>query len=110
MKKTILTYAIAAIVTVTGSFGLSNTASAQGWDGHRGPGYSRDHRDRHYAPPPRRPMCSPRLAEAKARDMGLRRARVVDASPRRVVVAGVSRHGRDRITFANQRGCPVIRR
>lgn len=54
--------------------------------------------------------CSPQLAEAKASRMGLRRARVVDVSPRRVVVSGFDRRGRDRVVFANERGCPVIRR
>jgi hypothetical protein len=50
------------------------------------------------------------MAEEKASRMGLRRAQVVDVSPRRVVVAGFDRRGRDRIVFANVRGCPVIRR
>jgi len=54
--------------------------------------------------------CTPWLAEEKASRMGIRRARVVDVSPRRVVVAGFDRHGRDRVVFANERGCPVIRR
>ncbi|WP_418135726.1 hypothetical protein [Agrobacterium sp. El2ro-1b] len=69
--------------------------------GHR-PGWGR----------PDRPHrgCSASLAEEKASRMGLRRARVVDVSPRRVVVAGFDRRGRDRIVFANERGCPVIRR
>ncbi|PZP51477.1 MAG: hypothetical protein DI595_08875 [Agrobacterium fabrum] len=66
--------------------------------GHR-PGWGRPDRG-----------CSPWLAEEKASRMGLRRARVVDVSPRRVVVAGFDRRGRDRVVFANERGCPVIRR
>ncbi|WP_275783757.1 hypothetical protein [Pararhizobium gei] len=58
----------------------------------------------------RRGRCAPGLAEDKARDYGLRRARVVDVSPRRVVVEG-RRHGDYRnIVFANVRGCPVIGR
>lgn len=59
---------------------------------------------------PRRDSCAPWFAEEKASRMGLRRARVVDVSPRRVVVAGFDRGGRDRIVFANEWGCPVIRR
>lgn len=59
---------------------------------------------------PSRDRCAPWMAEEKADRMGLRRARVVDVSPRRVVVGGFSRNGRDRIVFANERGCPVIRR
>jgi hypothetical protein len=65
------------------------------------------------------PAGAARIARAVAARPGLRKkrqaawvfpARVVDVSPRRVVVAGFDRHGRDRIVFANERGCPVIRR
>ncbi len=42
--------------------------------------------------------------------MGLRRAQVVDVNRRVVVVAGFDRRGRDRVVFANERGCPLIRR
>lgn len=111
MGKSFLTYALAAVISFAGVAGSATFASANGWDNPRGVQHVRDHRDRHFAPPPpRRPMCSPRMAESKARNMGLRRAQVVDVSPRRVVVAGVSRHGRDRIVFSNSRGCPVLRR
>ncbi|MDX3926838.1 MAG: hypothetical protein QHC90_13670 [Shinella sp.] len=58
----------------------------------------------------RRGRCNLRLAEAKARDRGLRRARVVDVSPRRVVVDGRRFGDRVRMVFANVRGCPTIRR
>lgn len=71
-----------------------------------GPDYDR--------PPPRgygRPRgCDPQLAEDIARDYGLRRAHVVDVSPRNVVVSGFGRRGPDRMYFANVRGCPVVRR
>lgn len=68
-------------------------------DRHR-PGWGHDRRGR----------CSPGLAQDKARDFGLRRARVVDVSQRRVVVEG-RRHGDYRtIAFANVPGCPIIRR
>jgi hypothetical protein len=46
----------------------------------------------------------------KARDFGLHRAHITRMSPRVVVVAGRDRRGWDRITFANVRGCPLIRR
>lgn len=55
-------------------------------------------------------MCSPRLAVEKARDMGLRRARIDNVTPRRVVVEGFGRRGPDRVVFANAPGCPLIRR
>jgi len=54
--------------------------------------------------------CDPRLAEDIARDYGFRRTRVVDVSPRRVVVQGWTRRGPDEISFGNIRGCPVLRR
>ncbi|MCH4545627.1 hypothetical protein G9X68_21555 [Rhizobium sp. WYCCWR 11279] len=54
--------------------------------------------------------CSPMHAVRKARDFGLRRAHITRMSPRVVVVAGRDRRGWDRITFANVRGCPLIRR
>ena len=61
-------------------------------------------------PPPRGRGCDPRLAEDIARDYGFRRARVVDVTPRRVIVEGWTRRGADEISFANARGCPVLRR
>jgi hypothetical protein len=95
---------LAAIVTLTG---LSVTAPTVGASE---PGFGvyvqyRDGRSHH-----RRPGCAPWLAEEKARGMGLRRARVVDVSRRTVTVVGRDRYGRDRVVFANARGCPVIRR
>jgi hypothetical protein len=58
----------------------------------------------------RRGRCAPWLAQDKARAFGLRRAQVVDVSPRRVVVEG-RRHGDYRtVVFANVRGCPIIGR
>lgn len=56
----------------------------------------------------RRGRCSPELAIAKARDFGLRRARIVDMSPRRVVVEGFRHGDHRRIVFANDRGCPAM--
>lgn len=69
---------------------------------------------RRVPPPPgygRRPRaCDPRLAEDMARDYGFRRARVVDITPRRVIVQGWTRRGPDEMSFANVRGCPPLRR
>ena len=125
MISTFAKAGLAALVAFGGISATASTASAGpdvqygiyvqdgyrhgGWDGpgrgpDRGPGWGRPDRGRD------RDRCSPRLAEDKASRMGLRRAQVVDVSPRRVVVAGFNRGGRDRIVFANVRGCPVIRR
>lgn len=56
----------------------------------------------------RRGRCSPDFAVAKARDFGLRRARIADISSRKVVVEGFRRGGYSRIVFANDRHCPVL--
>lgn len=58
----------------------------------------------------RRRGCDSEDAVDKARDMGLRRARVIDAGRRTVEVAGFSRRGRVVITFGRERGCPVLDR
>ena len=52
--------------------------------------------------------CDLGFAVAKARDFGLRRARVTDVTPRKVVVDGFRRDGYGRIVFANDRHCPVL--
>jgi len=54
--------------------------------------------------------CDPRLAENLAQDYGFRRTRVVDITPRRVVVQGWTRRGPGEISFGNVRGCPALRR
>lgn len=71
----------------------------RGWRDHRGP-------DRRY----RERGCSVREAVNKAERMGLRRARVISENRRVVRVEGRG-HGRRSavITFANHRGCPVVR-
>ena len=56
----------------------------------------------------RRGRCDLGFAVAKARDHGLRRARVTDVTPRKVVVDGFRRGGYSRIVFANDRHCPVL--
>jgi hypothetical protein len=100
---------IAALVALTGLSVAAPTASAASPDLT----LSVQYRDRDWRPdrrPDRRPGCSPWLAEEKAERMGLRRTRVVDVSRRTVTVVGFDRRGRDRVVFANVRGCPVIRR
>ena len=57
---------------------------------------------------PRMRGCSEREARAAAREAGLRDPEVVRVTPGRVVVEGFTRRGQDRITFANERGCPEI--
>jgi hypothetical protein len=121
------TLGMAALVSIMATTGIASTASADsfGWgiyiDGPRdgGRGWDRPrHDDRHrpdwdrpgFDRPDRRGQCHPAQAVEKARWNGLRRAFVADVSPRRVVVAGVRHGDRDRIVFANVRGCPVIRR
>jgi hypothetical protein len=74
------------------------------------PGYYRPPPSDYERPRPRPRGCDPRLAEDIARDYGFRRARVVDVTPRRVIVEGWTRRGADEINFANVRGCPVLRR
>jgi hypothetical protein len=54
--------------------------------------------------------CSPQRALNKAERMGLRRARIVDASPRTVKVAGRKFNHRQVVVFANRAGCPIVYR
>ncbi|WP_052675392.1 hypothetical protein [Agrobacterium arsenijevicii] len=58
--------------------------------------------------PPRMRGCSERDARAAAREAGLRDPEVVRITPGRVVVQGFTRRGPERITFANERGCPEL--
>lgn len=112
MISTFAKAGLAALMAFGGIAATASTASADPGvrygiyvqDGYRHGGHGWGRPDRG------RDRCSSWLAEEKASRMGLRRARVVDVSPRRVVVAGFDRRGRDRIVFANVRGCPVIRR
>ncbi|WP_339763941.1 hypothetical protein [uncultured Hoeflea sp.] len=55
-----------------------------------------------------RDVCRPHLAVDKARHMGVRRAEVVRANHRQVVVEGLRHHRSVRVAFANERNCPVI--
>jgi len=55
-----------------------------------------------------RDVCRPHFAVDKARHMGVRRAEVVRANHRQVVVEGLRHHRPVRVAFANERNCPVI--
>ncbi|PTE07039.1 hypothetical protein [Mesorhizobium helmanticense] len=69
-------------------------------------GYRREHRrDRDW-----RRSCSPERAVNKAERMGLRRARLIDINRRTVKVAGRQYGDRVVVVFANERGCPILRR
>jgi hypothetical protein len=104
ISKTGMAFAIAF-----GAFGASvSTASAQGVELRLGPDGVRPvirerERDRE-----RDRGCSPDEARAAARDEGFRRPEVVRVTGRSVTVEGMTRNGRDRITFANRRGCPEM--
>src|SRR5690606_19130656 len=71
-------------------------------------GWDRRH-DRRHGDWGRGGRCSPDLAVAKARDFGMRRARIADISPRRVVVEGFRHGDYRRMIFLNDRGCPLWR-
>ncbi|MDL2405177.1 hypothetical protein PY650_05810 [Rhizobium calliandrae] len=111
MKELLAKLGIAAAITVTVLSGTAEYASAQGVDVYIGPGYHRPPPD-YYAPRPHydRRGCDPREAMDVARSYGLHRARVVDVTPRRVIVDGFGRRGPDTMMFANVRGCPLIGR
>jgi hypothetical protein len=53
--------------------------------------------------------CSPVQAVQKARWAGLRNARLTSITPRRAIVSGRRYRGWQQMTFANVRGCPLIR-
>lgn len=109
MKQFIAKAGLALAVAVTSL--VAPLASASASDGLRVEVQYRDHHrwdgPRHHR---ERDRCAPWQAERKASRMGLRRAHVVDVNRRVVVVSGFNRHGRDRMVFANVRGCPLIRR
>lgn len=62
-----------------------------------GDGWDRDYR----------PTCSPRLAEAKARSMGLRRTYIADAGRRGIVVKGRKWGETHTVVFGRAPNCPV---
>ncbi|MFC3164534.1 hypothetical protein [Ciceribacter thiooxidans] len=70
--------------------------------------YERHHRHDRYERRQYRP-CNPRRAVEKARWNGLRHAHVRRVTQRSVVVSGYRYGERDRMVFANVRGCPITR-
>ena len=111
----------AALMTLTALTGTAPVAAAQ--EGPRfefgvdidGPDdYNVDYRDRRHERRHDRDRdrrgCSPRMAEDIAGDYGMRRARVVDMTPRRVFVEGRFRGRMETFVFGNVRGCPLVRR
>jgi hypothetical protein len=115
MKQFLARAGLATAIAVTALSGMVTTAGAQGVDIYIGPGRHRPPPPDYDRPPPPPPGfgrrgCDPRQAEDIARDYGLRRARVVDVTPRRVIVNGFGRRGPDSMVFANVRGCPIMGR
>ncbi len=127
MRQNFVKLAAIAFIGLSGLAATASTASADsftfGFDSGAAEIQYRDHdrrgderdwgRERHHRPGwdgERRGRCAPGLAVDKARDFGLRRAQIVDVSPRRVVVEGRRRGEYRTVVFANVRGCPVIGR
>lgn len=124
--KSFIRTTLAALVVAAAGMAASAPAATAGGIGFEfsigGPGGAviirdqdrrggRDHdfrggRDGYYGG--RRDVCRPHLAVEKARHMGVRRAEVVRANHRRVVVEGLRHHRPVRVAFANERNCPVI--
>ena len=124
--KSFIRTTLAALVVAAAGMAASAPAATAGGIGFEfsigGPGAAvvirdqdrrggRDHdfrggRDGYYGG--RRDVCRPHLAVDKARHMGVRRAEVVHANHRRVVVEGLRHHRPVRVAFANERNCPVI--
>lgn len=99
-----------ALALFTAVTGMAPTAGAQSIelylnDGRRPPPRYYDAQDRYDRRPPRR-GCSPGRALEVADYFGMRRARIIDMTPRRVVVGGIGRRGeRTRLVLANNREC-----
>ncbi len=114
MLKVIHAAGLALVVTVAG-LATTSPVKAQDIELRIGPDgvrpVIRDPRqpeyDRRRPPPPPR-GCSEREARAAARESGLRDPEVIRVTPSRIVVEGYTRRGPERITFANERGCPEL--
>ncbi len=114
MLKFLTTAGLALAMSAGALTGAVTTAQAQdvelriGPDGVRPVIRDRDRdrydRDRY----DRRGGCSERDARRAARASGLRDAEVTRVTRRSITVEGMTRRGPDRITFANERGCPEI--
>lgn len=108
MRRTFMLAATAFVLSAA-SVTTPSAAVAQDLQLRVGPdGIRPEIRDRDRDRRERRGGCSERDARAAARDEGLRDPEVVRVTPRTVVVEGRTRRGLDRITFANERGCPEI--
>lgn len=112
MNQLLAKLGVAAAIAMTALSGSAGYAAAQGVDIYIGPGHRPPPPDYYRPPPPRfdRRGCDPREAVDVARSYGLHRARVVDVTPRRVIVDGFGRRGPDTMMFANVRGCPMLGR
>ena len=108
MFARIIKSAIVAATLATGLGAATSSALADGYYGHH---WSRDHGGHHrrHGEVRMRGVCAPWHAVEKARYTGLHRAHVRHITPRRVIVSGYRHHRPDRMTFANLRGCPIIR-
>ena len=95
-----------AILMGAASFGAA--AQAQDLELRVGPDGVRPVIRDNRAPSYRERGCSEREARAAARESGLRDPEVVRVTDRSVVVRGFTRRGPERITFANEPGCPEI--
>jgi len=112
MLKFLTTAGLALAMSAGALTGAVTTAQAQdvqlriGPDGIRPviPDRDRD-RDRYDR---RAGGCSERDARRAARESGLRDAEVTRVTRRSITVEGYTRRGPDRITFANERGCPEL--
>ncbi|MGZ2405784.1 hypothetical protein [Rhizobium ruizarguesonis] len=109
-----LQFVLVGLAAITGLTISPTIAAAQDLELRIGPGglgvYDRDRDPDRYDRYDRRGRrgCDPDDALDIARGEGLRRAQIVRMSPRSVVVQGMTRRGPERMTFANQRGCPEI--
>lgn len=119
MLKVLSAGGLALLMTVGGVVTSAPSVKAQelgieiGPDGLQLRDRDRDrrHRDRDFDPDRdenRRRGCDPEEARQIARESGLRRARIVRADGRRIVIEGMTRQGPDRMIFANRRGCPEL--
>lgn len=113
MLKFLTTAGLALAMSAGALTGAVTSAQAQdvqlriGPDGIRPVIPDRD-RDRDGDRYDRRGGCSEREARRAARESGLRDAEVTRVTRRSITVEGMTRRGPDRITFANERGCPEI--
>jgi hypothetical protein len=109
-----LQFVLVGLAAITGLTISPTIAAAQDLELRVGPGglgvYDRDRDPDRYDRYDRRGRrgCDPDDALDIARSEGLRRAQIIRMSPRSVVVQGMTRRGPERMTFANQRGCPEI--